>query len=135
MADYQWSFNDRYVVQNCYFQAPSGNTAIKKILNIPICDVTVDTDYNKDVVANYHLPPVYLKHNKKIGDDVDVSLEYILDKEDEVSVLENILTIHCILYLFYVQQSAFLLWHVVSELKHSLYSLLRDFYLFYCISQ
>ena len=57
---------------------------IKKPLNIPIGDVALDGDYNKDVPASFRLPSNYVKHIKKIGDEVDVSFDYIIDDDDEV---------------------------------------------------
>ena len=65
-----------------YVQAPI--IAAKKTLNIPIGDVNTDQDYNKDVTPTFTLPPFYVKHIKKIGDEADVSLDYIIDIEDEV---------------------------------------------------
>jgi len=64
-------------------QLTSGHM-IKKPLNIPIGDVTLDGDYNKDVPASFRLPSNYVKHIKKIGDEVDVSFDYIIDDDDEV---------------------------------------------------
>ena len=60
--------------------------ATKKTLNIPIGDVTIDQDYNKDVSPTFQLPTIYVKHIKKIGDETDVSLDYVIDIEDEVQL-------------------------------------------------
>ena len=65
-------------------QIPATN---RKTLNIPICDVNVDQDYNKDVAPSFTLPTIYIKHQKRIGDEADVSLDYVIDKEDEVMYL------------------------------------------------
>lgn len=69
---------------------------VKKVLNIPICDVTVDHDYNKDISATFKLPASYVKHIKKIGDETDVTIEYVLDKEDEVIVQHFPYIFYCI---------------------------------------
>ena len=47
--------------------------------------MTIDTEYNKEIPPNYRIPSVYVKHSKKIGDEADVSLDYIVDLDDEVS--------------------------------------------------
>jgi hypothetical protein len=58
----------------------------KKAFNIPIGDVTLDPDYNKDISPTFRLPAVYVKYIKKIGDEADISLDYVIDSEDEVSI-------------------------------------------------
>lgn len=44
----------------------------------------MDPDYNKNVSPTFQLPSIYVKHIKKIGDEADVSLDYIISAEDEV---------------------------------------------------
>jgi hypothetical protein len=56
----------------------------KKSLNIPIGDVTTDPDYNKDVPPTYVVPSHYVKYLRKIGDEEDVSVDYVVDGDDEV---------------------------------------------------
>lgn len=46
--------------------------------------MNVDPDYNKNVSPTFQLPSIYVKHIKKIGDEADVSLDYIISAEDEV---------------------------------------------------
>ncbi|KAJ1424850.1 hypothetical protein B484DRAFT_480448, partial [Ochromonadaceae sp. CCMP2298] len=70
------------VISNVLIDKP---VAAKKALNIPICDVTNDKDYDKEVSADFQLPPSYVKHIKKIGDEVDASLDYVIDKDDEIN--------------------------------------------------
>lgn len=68
----------------------------KKKLNIPICDVHVDRDYEKNVPASFALPPSYVKHSKKIGDEVDVSIDYVVDTSDKVCCVFRVQhTLHC----------------------------------------
>ena len=55
-------------------------------MNIPICDVGVDPDYEKNVSATFQLPNSYLRHSKKIGDEVDISIDYNMDSQDIVSL-------------------------------------------------
>mmetsp|Transcript_24261 Transcript_24261/g.40506 ORF Transcript_24261/g.40506 Transcript_24261/m.40506 type:complete len:152 (-) Transcript_24261:32-487(-) len=64
-------------------EAPKMPGTVKKALNIPICDVSVDNDYSKDVSPVFKLPKSYVKHLKKIGDEIDISLDYVVDKADE----------------------------------------------------
>ncbi len=59
----------------------------KKKLNIPICDVHMDKDYDTNVSATFSLHPSYVKHSKKIGDEVDVSIDYVVDSSDKVCTL------------------------------------------------
>ena len=56
----------------------------KKKVNIPICDVAVDNDYEKNVTATFELPNGYIRHSKKIGDEPDISIDYNMDDLDLV---------------------------------------------------
>jgi hypothetical protein len=58
----------------------------KKKLNIPICDVLVDPEYETIVAPTYQQPSNYLRHVKKIGDEPDVSTDYNIEDEDLVSI-------------------------------------------------
>lgn len=60
---------------------------LKKKVNIPICDVGVDPDYEKNVPATFLLPNSYLRHSKKIGDEIDISIDYNMDSQDIVSCI------------------------------------------------
>ena len=62
-------------------QAPA---TVKKKVNIPTCDVGVDLDYEKNVSPTFALPSSYLRHSKKIGDDIDISIDYNMDEQDLV---------------------------------------------------
>jgi len=75
-----------------FFLSPQASAPAKKTLNIPIGDVNIDQDYMKDVTPTFQLPSIYVKHIKKIGDEADVSLDYILDLEDEVHIMIVALT-------------------------------------------
>jgi hypothetical protein len=55
---------------------------VKKKLNIPIGDVDIDHDYEKNVSANFTLPSNFIR---RVGDEADLLLDYIMDVEDEVS--------------------------------------------------
>lgn len=57
---------------------------VKRSLNIPICEVTYDAEYEREVRPTYELPASYVKHVKKVGGEADLSLEYIADRDDEV---------------------------------------------------
>ena len=57
---------------------------MKKKLNIPICDVNNDNDYEKNVSATFELPSTYIKHAKKIGIEKDILIDYCMDDNDEV---------------------------------------------------
>lgn len=52
----------------------------KKKLNIPVGDVRVDASYA--VPRDYVLPSSYVKHTKRIGDEADVTVDYIAEEED-----------------------------------------------------
>ena len=72
-----------YLFISYFYQA----IPIKKKVNIPICDVGVDPDYEKNVSASFTLPNGYLRHSKKIGDEVDISIDYNMDSQDIVSTI------------------------------------------------
>jgi hypothetical protein len=56
----------------------------KKPVNIPLCEVTLDQDYDENVSATYNLPVGYVKYVKNIGEEVDLTVDYHADVEDEV---------------------------------------------------
>lgn len=56
----------------------------KKSLNIPICDVRIDPEYEKNVTPTYIQSIPYVKHVRKIGDEAEITTDYQCDKEDEV---------------------------------------------------
>lgn len=59
-------------------------SAPKKIrkLNIPICDVLIDNEYEKNVQPNFKLPTSFIRHTKKIGDEPDVTIDYNMEDDD-----------------------------------------------------
>lgn len=58
--------------------------AQKKKLNIPVCDVSSDALYAKNVKDNFSLPSTNIYHLRKIGEDgCDISTDYCIDEEDE----------------------------------------------------
>ena len=57
----------------------------KKNLNIPICDVSIDTDYEKNIQPNFQLSSSFVRLTKKIGDEPDISIDYNMEDEDLVS--------------------------------------------------
>ena len=57
---------------------------MKTNLNIPIGEVVIDANYEKEVSPDFALPSSYVKHQRKIGDEADASIEYVVDREDEV---------------------------------------------------
>ena len=54
----------------------------KKKFNIPVGDVTVDDDYEKNVPATYILPTSYVRYVKRIGIDDDTTVDYNIEDED-----------------------------------------------------
>lgn len=65
----------------------------RKPINIPICDVRIDHDYNEHVSATYTPPISYVKYIKSIGDDMDLTIDYHADADDLVSTLRNVFSI------------------------------------------
>lgn len=68
----------------------SSTVKIKKGLSIPICDITIDQDYDKHVKANFTLPCSYLKYSKKLGDEVNITIDYNIDQDDEIWIRSQI---------------------------------------------
>ena len=56
---------------------------MKKKLNIPVCDVTVDNEYEKNIPANYVQPTSYIRYKKTLSHDSDVTIHYIADQTDD----------------------------------------------------
>jgi hypothetical protein len=57
----------------------------KKKLNIPVCDVQNDSEYEKNVTSDFVLPQNYVRHTKKIGDEEDITIDYCLEDDDKVT--------------------------------------------------
>lgn len=81
----------RQEIENFGENDDTGNSASKitlpvkkKPVNIPICEVTIDEDYEKSIPISFSLPPSYVKHIRKIVEDVDVGTDYVADKEDMI---------------------------------------------------
>jgi hypothetical protein len=53
-----------------------------KKLNIPICDVLIDPDYETIIKADYVQLPNYVRHTKKIDDEPDMTVDYNIEEED-----------------------------------------------------
>ena len=68
-------------------------------MNIPICDVATDQDYDRNVKDNFILPPSYVRHSKKIGDEADISIDYNMDDQDLVRTI--IICTYVIVDFFY----------------------------------
>jgi hypothetical protein len=56
----------------------------KKPVNIPICEVTIDEDYEAQIPITYSLPPSYVKHIRKIVENTDVGTDFVADADDLV---------------------------------------------------
>ena len=61
----------------------------KKKINIPICDVKIDEDYDKNVKPSFKLPSSYIRYVKKLGDEPDITTDYFMDKEDMNWIANN----------------------------------------------
>ena len=58
---------------------------VRKVINIPICDVTVDADYETNIRPDYTIPASYVRHVRKIGDEGgDMTVAYNLEADDKV---------------------------------------------------
>lgn len=64
---------------------------MKKKINIPICDVMFDKDYETNVKPTYVLPSSYVRHAKKVGEEADVSVDYCADQDDMVHYIAALL--------------------------------------------
>ena len=51
----------------------------KKVLNIPIGDVLPETDYDTNVSPTFIIPTSYVRYTKKMGDEIDVSVDYFME--------------------------------------------------------
>ena len=60
-------------------------SVVKKKLNIPIGDVAVDPDYEKNVPSKYVLQPILIRHTRKVNDEADLLADYVLENDDEVN--------------------------------------------------
>ena len=63
------------------------SNVVKKKVNIPICDTHVDGDYDSIVSPTFQLPQNYIRHVRRIGDEVDVTMDYNIDADDKVSTI------------------------------------------------
>jgi hypothetical protein len=53
-------------------------------LNIPVGNVNVDLDYDSFILPTYEIPSGFLRHIKKIGDEADPAIDYVVEDEDLV---------------------------------------------------
>jgi hypothetical protein len=63
---------------------PEKGMISKKSVNIPLCDVRIDEDYNDNVTASYNLPISYVKHVKNLSEETDITIDYHAEPEDEI---------------------------------------------------
>jgi len=54
----------------------------RKVINIPICETSLDADYEKNVAPTFVLPSSYLRYVRRIGDETDVTIDYNMEQED-----------------------------------------------------
>ena len=57
---------------------------MKKKLNIPIGDVLIDPDYEKNIPPTFVLPESFVRHTKRIGDEQDITIDYNMEDDDVV---------------------------------------------------
>ena len=62
---------------------------VKKILNIPIGDVILESDYETNVTPSFVIPTSFVRHTKKIGDEADISADYFMEDEDLLWMRNN----------------------------------------------
>lgn len=62
---------------------------MKKKLNIPVCDVTEDPEYDTRIKADFQLPATFIRHSRKLVDEIDLSTDYVADVDDEVRCLKH----------------------------------------------
>lgn len=60
----------------------AGVIRVKKISSIPICDVTVDLEYDKAIPADFVQPANYIHYTKSIRSKHDPTYDYIIDDSD-----------------------------------------------------
>lgn len=58
-------------------------TARRKI-NIPICDVLKDDEYDKIIKPTFHLSTSYVRHVRHIGDEADITIDYNIERADRL---------------------------------------------------
>jgi enhancer of polycomb-like protein len=69
------------------FQNPSLQPKAK--LEIPTPNIIDVEDYDKHIPANYQPPVSYVRYSRSTTDELVVALEYVIDAEDEVWLLNN----------------------------------------------
>eukprot|EP01038_Epipyxis_sp_PR26KG_P004496 gene4496-6352_t len=78
------------IPSNAPRQVPASSSIViigslpKKKLNIPICDVVIDDEYENNLLANFTISSSYARYARKIGDDTDYTIDYNFEEEDEV---------------------------------------------------
>ena len=61
----------------------------KKKLNIPIGDVAYDEEYEQNVAATYCVPSILIRHARKVGDESDLLIDYVVENDDLVWLKTN----------------------------------------------
>lgn len=64
-------------------------------MNIPICDVQIDPDYEKNVTPTFVQSVPYIKYVRRVGDDTDITTDYQCDKDDEVRGTTTMFIVVC----------------------------------------
>lgn len=66
---------------------PSSLMTKKKSLNIPVCSVEKDHQYDTYVSQSFVPWTNYVKHVRRIGDEADVTSDFVMEEGDQVSPL------------------------------------------------
>lgn len=66
---------------------PSSSMTKKKVLNIPVCDVLLDEDYDSYVTPSFVPSATNVKHVQRIAEDSDLLSLFLIEDCDLVSVL------------------------------------------------
>mmetsp|Transcript_11314 Transcript_11314/g.16621 ORF Transcript_11314/g.16621 Transcript_11314/m.16621 type:complete len:541 (-) Transcript_11314:27-1649(-) len=61
----------------------------KPKIEIPVPRITESEGYGKNVPATYKMPTSYVRYQRVTADDLEDTLEYLVDAEDEVWLLNN----------------------------------------------
>lgn len=71
--------------------ASTSNTSSqpKPKIEIPVPRITESEGYGKNVPATYEIPTSYVRYHRVTHDDLEDTLEYLVDAEDEVWLLNN----------------------------------------------
>lgn len=62
----------------------------KKKLNIPVCDVNTDADYEKNVKATFKQTETFVRYTRRMADEPNLSEDYVIDAQDTHWIANNI---------------------------------------------